>query len=192
VARSRHKNGVERSRGADPYRILIQPGPLDEKICAALRGESAGLEGVRRRRSGVEGVVPGAEAKPLGGFPRRGHTGGRGPGVRGSMATLRPARGSTPATLALMGAPAGAGGAGRSGPAGLGRRTDRFAPRGGVDSRRQSEGYPMWGRVGARRGHGPPARAGAGVGGTDGTDSTTRSPGPCGSLGATRATGNGG
>src|SRR5262245_37302128 len=39
VARSRHKNAVERNRGADRYGILIQPGPLDEKICADLGGE---------------------------------------------------------------------------------------------------------------------------------------------------------
>jgi hypothetical protein len=90
VARSRHKNGVERNRGADPYGILIQPGPLDEKICAAPRGEATGIEGVKRRRSRVEGVVPAAEARCGSQSPGRvpqtwthwGH-GARGPGIHG-------------------------------------------------------------------------------------------------------------
>jgi hypothetical protein len=79
VARSRHKNAVERNRGTTPYGILIQRGRLRKRFRGSVdrrpsilgggrRGENQGLARSRGRQQGGAAVSPGR-------LPRDGDTG---------------------------------------------------------------------------------------------------------------------
>jgi hypothetical protein len=72
VARSRHNNGVERNRGADPYGILIQPEPLDEKICTNLGGEWLRIGKMRGCGSWGDQSAPWPSGRSCTGSPGRG------------------------------------------------------------------------------------------------------------------------
>src|SRR5262245_3405897 len=118
--------------------------------------------------------------------------GGREPQPAGGVAGMVKKREGWEEAGALMVALVGDGEGSGSRPTAPDRRMDRGDPLAGVGTRSRSTGCPMRGRLEVGRGRALPARAGAGAGGTDGPDSTTRSSGPCGSLGATRAAGSGG
>jgi hypothetical protein len=58
VARSRHKNAVERNRCSAPFGIVIQPVALDEKISEVLGGKWLTGGGMIARGSGVDQSAP--------------------------------------------------------------------------------------------------------------------------------------
>jgi hypothetical protein len=155
-------------------------------------GSTAVGRGVRRRTSGGIGRPQGeGDAGCRRSFAGGGPPGGRRPRCRGAAAPMRPAWGGHRGALWRRVAPSGGGGAGGSGPAGPGRREDTSGQPAGVATRRRSAGSLGQGRREVGRGRAWPARAGVGAAGADGVDSTTRSRGPCGSLGVPRAAGRG-
>jgi hypothetical protein len=96
------------------------------------------------------------------------------------------------ATLSLMAAPSGGGGAGESRPAGLGRSAGRADPLGGVGTKSRLDGASGQGRLGAGPVGALPVRAGVGARGDDARDSTAHRTGLCGTPGATRVVESGG
>jgi hypothetical protein len=92
VARSRHKHGVARNRCVDRYGILVQLGPLDEKIGAERGGEGRRMGGEGRVEAGASspshGPQGGQAKEAPGGGARGGRTGAREPRLAGAVAVM--------------------------------------------------------------------------------------------------------
>ena len=196
VARSRHKNAVERNRSGSPFGILRQAAPLGKHIRALVGGWSVSARRGQRSQDADTRWEPGASGRGGRALPAT-VSGRRAEGWQG--ATVPESRGGDEVGIGGQhgsavshGGSRQGGGAGGSRPAGPGRSAGSSDPPGGEATRRRANGAPPPGTLGVRVVLAPPGRAGVGARGDDGQDSTDHSTGLCGTPGATHAAGSGG